>query len=70
MRYTRSESMEIPWCEPLDEPDLMVGTILVTGHRTVLSTYVHTCGLGENDRYQYALKLFPIFWVKPGPIKR
>ena len=38
--------MEIPWCEPLDEPDLMIGTILVNRHRTVLSTYVHTCGLG------------------------
>ncbi len=38
--------MEIPWCEPLDEPDLMIGTILVNGHRTVLSTYVHTCRLG------------------------
>ena len=46
MRCTRSESTEIPWCEPLDEPDLMIGTILVNGHRTVLSTYVHTCGLG------------------------
>jgi len=43
--------MEIPWCEPLDEPDLTIGTNLVNGHRTVLSTCVHTCGLGtvRND---------------------
>jgi hypothetical protein len=46
MRCTRSESTEIPWCEPLDEPDLMIGTILVNGHRMVLSTYVHMFGLG------------------------
>ena len=46
MHCARSESTEIPWGEPLDEPDLMIGTILVNGHRTVLSTYVHTCGLG------------------------
>jgi hypothetical protein len=47
MRCTRSESTEIPWCEPLDEPDLTIGTILVNGHHTVLSTYLHTCGLGK-----------------------
>ena len=46
MRWTRSESIEIPWCEPLDELDLMIGTILVNRHRRVLSTYVHMCGLG------------------------
>ena len=34
--------MEIPWCEPLDEPNLTIVTILVKGHRTVLSTDVHT----------------------------
>jgi len=56
MHCTRSESTEIPLCEPLDEPDLMIGTILVNGHRTVLSTYVHTCGLGmvrNGTRKQY-----------------
>jgi hypothetical protein len=46
MHCTRSKSTEIPLFEPLDEPDLMIGTILANGHRTVLSTYVHTCGLG------------------------
>jgi len=46
MRCIRSKLIEIPWCEPLDEPDLTIGTILVNGHCTVLSTYVHTCGLG------------------------
>ena len=46
MHYTRGESTEIPLCEPLDEPDLMIGTILVNGHRTVLSTHVHMFGLG------------------------
>ena len=45
MGCTRSESTEIPWCEPLDEPDLTIGTILVNGYRTVLSTCVYTCGL-------------------------
>ncbi len=30
----------------LDEPDLMIGAILVNGHRTVLSTCVRMCGLG------------------------
>ena len=56
MRCTRSESTEIPWCEPLDEPDLMIGTILVNGHHRVLSTYVHMCGLGmvrNGTRKQY-----------------
>ncbi len=45
MHCTRSKLTEISWSEPLDEPDLMIGTILVNRHCTVLSTYVHTCGL-------------------------
>jgi hypothetical protein len=30
----------------LDEPDLTIGTILVNGHCTELSSYVDMCGLG------------------------
>jgi hypothetical protein len=53
--------MEIPWCEPLDEPDLTIGTILMNRHCTVLSTYIHTCKLGtvRNDTRKRYVPICP-----------
>jgi len=60
MRCTRSESTEIPWCEPLDEPDLTIGTILVNGHFLINSIF-YKKKIGLHVIFHFTLVLSKVF---------